>query len=81
MQPLSSDLQEFIHLLNTKSVKYVIVGAWALAFHGRPRYTIGDFPFNILAALPARKRAVPGISGNFFTTIPSRTRAKTQLAS
>ena len=23
------------------SVKYVIVGAWALAFHGRPRYT-GD---------------------------------------
>jgi hypothetical protein len=33
MQPLSSDLQEFIHLLNTKSVKYVIVGAWVLAFH------------------------------------------------
>ncbi len=41
MQPLSSDLREFIHLLNTKSVKYVIVGAWALAFHARPRYT-GD---------------------------------------
>jgi len=41
MRPLSSDLREFIHLLNTKSVKYVIVGAWALAFHGRPRYT-GD---------------------------------------
>ena len=41
MQPLSSDLREFIHLLNTKSVRYVIVGAWALAFHGRPRYT-GD---------------------------------------
>ena len=41
MRPLSSDLREFIHLLNTKSVKYVVVGAWALAFHGRPRYT-GD---------------------------------------
>jgi hypothetical protein len=41
MRPLSSDLLEFIHLLNTKSVRYVIVGAWALAFHGRPRYT-GD---------------------------------------
>ena len=41
MRPLSNDLREFIHLLNTKSVKYVIVGAWALAFHGRPRYT-GD---------------------------------------
>jgi Nucleotidyl transferase of unknown function (DUF2204) len=41
MRQLSSDLLEFIHLLNTKSVRYVIVGAWALAFHGRPRYT-GD---------------------------------------
>ena len=41
MRPLSSDLREFIRLLNTNSVKYVIVGAWALAFHGRPRYT-GD---------------------------------------
>jgi predicted nucleotidyltransferase len=41
MRRLSSDLREFIHLLNTKSVKYVIVGAWALAYHGRPRYT-GD---------------------------------------
>ena len=41
MRPLSNDLREFIRLLNTKSVRYVIVGAWALAFHGRPRYT-GD---------------------------------------
>lgn len=41
MKQLSNDLREFIHLLTTKSVKYLIVGAWALAFHGRPRYT-GD---------------------------------------
>jgi predicted nucleotidyltransferase len=41
MRPLSSDVREFIRLLNTKSVKYVIVGAWAVAYHGRPRYT-GD---------------------------------------
>src|SRR5438876_11027844 len=41
MPLLSNDLQEFIRLLNTKSVKYVIVGAWAVAFHSRPRYT-GD---------------------------------------
>ncbi|MBI3245693.1 MAG: hypothetical protein HYZ50_04195 [Deltaproteobacteria bacterium] len=39
MKQLSNDLREFIHLLTTKSVKYLIVGAWALAFHGRPRYT------------------------------------------
>jgi hypothetical protein len=41
MRPLSSDLREFIHLLNTNRVKYIIAGAWALAFHGRTRYT-GD---------------------------------------
>jgi hypothetical protein len=38
---LSADLREFIALLNSHSVEYVIVGAHSLAFHGRPRYT-GD---------------------------------------
>jgi len=41
MRPLSKDLQEFIRLLNTEKVEYLVVGAWAVAFHGRPRYT-GD---------------------------------------
>ena len=38
---LSADLREFIALLNSRGVDYVIVGAHSLAFHGRPRYT-GD---------------------------------------
>lgn len=38
---LSADLKEFIELLNSRGVDYVIVGAHSLAFHGRPRYT-GD---------------------------------------
>jgi hypothetical protein len=38
---LSADLREFIGLLNSHGVEYVIVGAHSLAFHGRPRYT-GD---------------------------------------
>ena len=38
---LSSDLREFLALLNARGVEYVIVGAHSLAFHGRPRYT-GD---------------------------------------
>jgi hypothetical protein len=38
---LSADLREFIELLNSHGVEYVIVGAHSLAFHGRPRYT-GD---------------------------------------
>ena len=44
MRELSNDLREFVHLLNAKKVKYVLVGAWATAFHARPRYT-GDVDF------------------------------------
>jgi predicted nucleotidyltransferase len=38
---LNADLREFIELLNSRGVDYVIVGAHSLAYHGRPRYT-GD---------------------------------------
>ena len=38
---LSKDWREFLELLNSRDVDYVIVGAQSLAFHGRPRYT-GD---------------------------------------
>jgi hypothetical protein len=38
---LSEDWREFLELLNSRAVDYVIVGAQSLAFHGRPRYT-GD---------------------------------------
>ena len=38
---LNADLREFIQLLNSRGVEYVIVGAYSLAFHARPRYT-GD---------------------------------------
>lgn len=41
---LERDLREFIELLNARDVRYVIVGAFALAHHGRPRYT-GDIDF------------------------------------
>src|SRR5438105_1115200 len=39
--PLSKDWREFLELLNSRGVDYVIVGAQSLAFHGRPRFT-GD---------------------------------------
>jgi len=38
---LGKDLREFIESLNSHGVEYVIVGAYALAYHGSPRYT-GD---------------------------------------
>ena len=39
--PLQKDLREFVESLHSQGVEYVIVGGFALAFHGYPRYT-GD---------------------------------------
>jgi hypothetical protein len=41
MMNLEDDLREFIELLNALKVRYIIVGAFAVAYHGYPRYT-GD---------------------------------------
>jgi hypothetical protein len=38
---LQKDLREFIELLNSNGVEYVVVGAHAVAYHGHPRFT-GD---------------------------------------
>lgn len=36
---LSKDFREFIASLNANGVRYLIVGGYAVAFHGHPRYT------------------------------------------
>jgi hypothetical protein len=38
---IQKDFKELLSLLNNREVEYIIVGAYALAFHGSPRYT-GD---------------------------------------
>ena len=39
MTNLEDDLREFIELLNALKVRYIVVGAFAVAYHGYPRYT------------------------------------------
>jgi hypothetical protein len=36
---LNPDFREFLCLLNEHEVKYLVVGGYAVAFHGHPRYT------------------------------------------
>lgn len=36
---LDKDFREFIELLNEHKVKYLIIGGYAVNFHGYPRYT------------------------------------------
>ncbi|MDH2903283.1 MAG: hypothetical protein PXZ08_04940 [Actinomycetota bacterium] len=39
---LDRDFKEFVSLLNARNVRYLVVGGYAVAAHGLPRYT-GDF--------------------------------------
>jgi hypothetical protein len=41
---LTSDFKEFAELLNLNQVEYLVVGGYALAVYGHPRYT-GDLDF------------------------------------
>lgn len=36
---INKDFKEFIALLNSHQVKYLVIGGYAIAFHGHPRYT------------------------------------------
>lgn len=44
MTPLPPDFRDFIQLLNRHRVKYIVVGGYAVAYHGYSRYT-GDIDF------------------------------------
>lgn len=50
MAKLQSDLSEFVGLLNSNRVEFLVVGGHAVAFHGHPRFT-GDIDF-LIAATP-----------------------------
>lgn len=41
MPTLHKDFADFLRLLNEREVRYLVVGGYAVAFHGYPRYT-GD---------------------------------------
>ena len=72
---LNKDFKEFIELLRSNAVEFLVVGAHALAVHGRPRYT-GDLdiwirpePDNftrLIKALDAFGFAALGVSAEDF---------------
>lgn len=36
---LNEDFREFFECLNSRNVRYLVIGGYAVAFHGHPRYT------------------------------------------
>lgn len=57
---LNRDLKEFVASLNANNVDYVIVGAYALAFHGHPRLT-GDIDFLLFRSRENAERLVAAL--------------------
>jgi hypothetical protein len=60
---LGKDLREFIELFLSNEVEFLVVGAHALAFHGRSRYT-GDLDLWVRAT-EANARRIENALGDF----------------
>jgi hypothetical protein len=57
---LLPDWREFIALLNSHSVEYIVVGAWARSFYGVPRAT-GDIDFFVRCSPENASRLVQAL--------------------
>lgn len=62
------DFVDFIELLNTHEVKYLIVGAHALAFHGRPRHT-GDLDIWISPSIENAEKMILVLNDFGFSSL------------
>lgn len=77
MIQLPKDFSEFLKLLNSKQVEYLIIGGWAVGFYGYPRAT-GDLDIwvsrkkeNALKLVEALKEFgfdLPDLSTEIFTS-------------
>ena len=65
---LEDDLREFVELLNALNVHYVVVGAFAVAHYGHPRYT-GDLDLFIERTRENAERLVQVMEGFGFADL------------
>lgn len=65
---LSKDFKEFVELLNSNAVEYLIVGSYALAAHGYPRYT-GDLDIRLDPAPENVRRGLAALQAFGFGSI------------
>jgi len=77
---LPSDFSEFLRSLREKGVRYLLIGGYAVAYHGYPRAT-NDLDIWIAVSLENAERVVevirdfgfgtPGLSPDLFLKIPN----------
>jgi len=68
MRGLSSDVSEFIRCMNSSGVEFAIVGAWALAFYGHPRWT-GDVDVLVKPDASNAKRLLHALEAFGFSSL------------
>jgi hypothetical protein len=59
---LPQDFKEFLELFNALGVEYMIVGSYALAYYGAPRYT-GDIDVFVRRTEINAKRIIEALKG------------------
>lgn len=57
---LSKDLKEFVELLNSRKIRFLLVGGHAVAYHGLPRFT-EDIDFLIETSLENAARVAGAV--------------------
>jgi hypothetical protein len=65
---LNQDFREFIQSLNTNGVRYLVVGGYAVALHGHPRYT-KDIDIWIDATYENARRLVQALKDFGFASL------------
>ncbi len=66
--PLNKDWREFLELFRSNGVEFLVVGAFAVAFHGFPRYT-GDLDLLVRPTDENAKRVLRALSAFGFGTL------------
>lgn len=62
------DFKELLELFNEHKVEYMIIGAYALAYHGAPRFT-GDIDIFVKPSLNNSKRILSALSDFGFGSL------------
>ena len=62
------DFRDLLALFNAHKVEYVVVGAYALAFHGAPRFT-GDLDVLVRPGVRNGRRIVAALAEFGFTSV------------
>jgi hypothetical protein len=65
---VQKDFEDLLRLFNAHRVEYLIVGSYALAFHGAPRYT-GDMDLFVKAEIDNARRIIAALEAFGFGSV------------